>query len=69
MNWGSYETKQTLKVFAWTMGTALVTLGIDLITVLEIPIELAVLFGIVNTVLVALKKLFTDNRTETKSAR
>jgi len=61
LGFGSYEAQATLKVFMWTMGTALVTLVLNLITVIDIPIEWAVFIGIVNTILVALKKLFEDN--------
>ena len=56
------EAKKTLKVFLWTMASALVVLGIDLVSAFDVPTQYVFLVPIANTVLYSLKEFIADNR-------
>lgn len=58
-----YEYKKSLKVFAWSMGSAVITLLISLVASLDIPAEYVIYVPAVNTVLYAVKEYITDNTT------
>lgn len=59
--YSEYEVKKVLKVFAWTMASAIVALLISLMKIVEFPIEYAFIVPIINTVLYALSELVKDN--------
>lgn len=50
------EALSVAKVAGWTIAAALVALGIDLVNLIEIPVEYAFIVPIINTVLYALKE-------------
>jgi uncharacterized membrane protein len=58
---GEEEAKKALKVFGWSMGSALVALAITLTGTLELPGEYAFIVPIVNTVLYMIKEWIADN--------
>lgn len=59
---GQKEVSNIFKVFAWTVGSALVAMLISLIGVIEVPVEYAFIVPMVNTALYALKEWIADNR-------
>ena len=59
---GSQEAVNIFKVFAWTVGSALVAMLISLMGVVEIPAQYAFIVPVVNTLLYALKEWIADNR-------
>jgi len=59
---GEAEAINIFKVFAWTVGSALVVLLIDLLGVVEVPAQYAFIVPMVNTALYALKEWVADNR-------
>ena len=56
------NAKKVYKVFLWTMASALVTLGISLLGVIEMPVEYVWIVPIVNTALYTIKQLVEDQR-------
>lgn len=61
-SFGEEEGRKFLKVFFWSMGSALVALALSLLGVLELPSEYAFIVPIVNSVLILLKEWIADNR-------
>ncbi len=61
-SFGSEEFKSVLKVFMWTVASAVVALITDWVGLIEIPAEYAFVVPLVNTVLYALKEWVADNR-------
>ena len=61
-SFGGAEFKNSLKVFLWTVGSALVVLLIDWLGMVEIPAQYAFAVPLANTVLYALKEWIADNR-------
>lgn len=59
---GKEETRNSLKVFGWTMASALIVLALDFVGALEVPTEYAFVVPVVNTVLYSLKEWIADNR-------
>ena len=61
---GGEELGKTVKVFLWTVASALVVLLTDAVGMIELPPEsgYAFLIPIANTVLYALKEFIADNR-------
>lgn len=51
--------KRVLKVFAWTIASALVALAIDFMGIVNVPAEYAFVIPVINTVLYALKEYVT----------
>lgn len=62
MVFGKPEVQNTLKVFGWTVGAALVVLAIDLLGVVDMPAQYAFVVPLANTILYALKEWIADNR-------
>ena len=56
------EYIKSLHVFGWTIASALIVLGLDLVQVIEFPVEYAFIVPIANTILYALKEFVADNR-------
>jgi hypothetical protein len=56
------NAEKVYKVFLWTMASALVTLGISLLGVIEMPVEYVWIVPIVNTALYTIKQLVEDQR-------
>lgn len=56
------EVKRTLKVFGWTVASAVVVLLLDLIQVVDIPAQYVAYIPIANTILYAIKEYVTDNQ-------
>lgn len=61
-NFGSEEAKNTLKVFGWTLASAVVVLLIDFVGMIDMPTEYAFVVPLANTILYALKEFIADNR-------
>jgi len=59
---GSQEFVNILKVFGWTMASALVALLVDWFGLIEVPAEYAFVVPLVNTMLYSLKEWIADNR-------
>lgn len=59
---GSKEFVGILKVFGWTVASALVVLFIDWLGMVEVPAQYAFAVPLANTVLYALKEFIADNR-------
>jgi hypothetical protein len=59
---GSTEFQKTLKVFLWTVASAIVVLAIDWLGMVEVPAQYAFAVPMANTVLYALKEFIADNR-------
>ena len=51
-----------LKVFGWTMASAVVTLLLSLVDVIDFPTNLIPFIPLVNIILYALKEFIQDNR-------
>lgn len=62
LKWNTYEVKKALKVFGWTMGSAVVTLLLTLVGALDIPSQYIFIVPIVNSVLYAIKEVISDNQ-------
>lgn len=58
----SVAVKKILKVFGWTMASAIVALLISLMGVIELPGEYALVVPIVNTILYALAEFIKENK-------
>lgn len=56
------EAKKTLKVFGWTLASALVVFLIDFLGAIDVPPEYVMYVPLVNTVLYAIKEWVADNR-------
>jgi hypothetical protein len=54
--------KAILKVFGWTMSSAIVVLAIDMMGVIEVPAQYAFLVPVVNTILYSIKEYVTEQR-------
>lgn len=55
------ELRKSLKVFGWSMGSALVALALSLTGAVEIPGEYAFVVPLVNVVLYAVSEFIKDN--------
>lgn len=58
---GKDEVRSSLKVFAWSFGSALVVLAIDFLSALEVPMEFAFLVPLANVLLYSVKEFVVDN--------
>jgi len=56
------EVKSTLKVFGWSVGSAVVVFLLDLLQVIDIPSQFLPYVPIANTILYAVKEFFTDRK-------
>ncbi len=54
------ELSKTLKVFGWSVGSAVVVLLLGLVSALDVPAEYLWAVPAVNTVLYALKEFLSD---------
>lgn len=61
-SYSEYEVRKVLKVFGWTMASAVVALLISLTGAIDFPKEYAFLVPVINTVLYAIAELISDNR-------
>lgn len=59
---GTQELANIIKVFVWTVASALVALFIDWLGLIELPTEYAFVVPLANTVLYSLKEWIADNR-------
>ena len=59
---GSVELQKSLKVLGWTMASALIVLGLDLVQIINFPVEYAFIVPIVNSILYSLSQVVADNR-------
>ena len=59
---GSVELQKSLKVLGWTMASALIVLGLDLVQIIDFPVQYAFIVPVVNSILYSLKELVADNR-------
>lgn len=59
---GGAEASNIFKVFAWTVGSALVVLAIDWLGMVEVPAQYAFAVPMANTLLYTLKEWIADNR-------
>lgn len=62
LSFGSSEFKKSLKVFAWSVGSALVVLVLDFLGGVDFPTQYAFIVPIANTVLYAIKEWIADNQ-------
>jgi membrane protein implicated in regulation of membrane protease activity len=58
---GKKELNSTLKVFAWSFGSALVVFLLGLLNAASIPVQFQFLVPLANTVLYAVKEWISDN--------
>lgn len=58
----SYEWNKALKVFAWSMASALVTLALAFMANAQLPAQYAVFVPIVNTILYGVSQYIKDNQ-------
>lgn len=56
------EVSKIVKVFGWTVASAVVAMLIQLTGVIELPMEYAFIVPVINTALVALSEWIADNR-------
>jgi hypothetical protein len=56
LGFGKPEAQKTLKVFGWTVASALVVLLIDLLGAVDVPAQYVAYVPLVNTVLYAIKE-------------
>jgi hypothetical protein len=56
------EIINSLKVFGWSFGSALVALLIDVLANLDVNSEYLFLVSIINTILYAIKEFLTNNK-------
>jgi hypothetical protein len=56
------EVIRILKVFGWTMASALVALALQLMEVVELPAQYVFLVPAINFVLYALNEFITNNK-------
>jgi hypothetical protein len=61
-SFGGKEFASTLKVFAWTVASALVVLLVDWLGMVEVPAQYAFAVPLANTVLYAIQQWIADNR-------
>lgn len=59
---GGPEFRKSLKVFAWSIGSALVVLLIDFLGAVDMPTQYAFVVPIANTALYAVKEWIADNQ-------
>jgi len=60
LSFGSPEVKSTLKVLGWSVGSAVVVFLLDLLQVVDIPVQFLPYVPVANTILYALKEFFTN---------
>lgn len=63
-SFGWKEVDRSMKVFAWTMGSALVVLLLGIVDAVEVPSQYVFVVPIANTVLYSIKEWIADNRLE-----
>lgn len=61
LKFGKSEFQKSLKVFGWTVGSAVVVLLLDAVSLLEVPAQYAFIVPVINTVLYSVKEWFSDN--------
>lgn len=59
---GSPEFQKSLKVFGWTMFSAVLVLMADYINMIEFPTQYVFVVPLVNTLVYSLKEFIADNR-------
>lgn len=57
----TYEWNKSLKVFGWSLGSALVALALAFLANVEVKSEYAALVPVVNTILYAVAQYIRDN--------
>ena len=60
--WSKENTKHLLKVFAYSAGSAVISVIITMLADIEFPTQYAVFIPVVNSVLVAIKEYFNEQR-------
>lgn len=61
-SFGNKEVAKVVKVFAWSVGSAVIALLLGLIEVINIPAQYAFVVPAVNTILYSLKEWIADNQ-------
>ena len=56
------DGQEIAKVIGWTLAAALVTVLIDVVGLIDMPAQYALIVPIVNTILVALKKFIQEKQ-------
>ena len=56
------ELQKVLKVFYWTVASAVVALLLSLVNIIEVPAQYAFVVPVINTALYAVKEWIADNR-------
>jgi len=57
-----HELDKALKVFAWSFGSAMVVLLLNLVDAIDFPVQYAWAVPLVNSILYAAKEWIADNR-------
>ena len=56
-----YEGKKALKVFGWSVGSAVVALLLSLVGAIDFPADYAFVVPVINSVLYLVKEWIADN--------